>query len=405
MIVEGAVNDSEKDNKIALPNIVEFINGSLYDVSNIYTYSTNSTKFVVEKGNKGALYLDARCDYTGKLEGAGNLTVYAASVRNYLKGDWSGFEGTLTASISKRGSSYDPAFLWDNNYGLPNAKLTVSANTTFDAGSRDLVLGSLSGTGTVNTTGTVTVGSNDANFSCTTTFTGNPRLVKTGAGDWKIAAAVSKGMKSITVNDGTISLAASDQKRTVVDVPLTIEGTALMRGCGTVNNVVVKGEAVLQPGRYSDSNSKHYGPMYVSTDATVEEGAELSLYIRKSDNATNSRSYVDVTGTLTIKGKVSVTLDEGYTPQIGDVIDLWNAGAFAGTPTIVLPDLPAGLYWDVTGLFDASGELKVTDTEGITDIFADPASCDGKMYDLLGRPVGPDYKGIVIVNGKKIIKK
>lgn len=405
VIVEGAVNDSEKDNKIALPNIVEFVNGSLYDVSNIYSYSTNSAKFVVEEGNKGSLYLDARCDYTGKLEGAGSLTVYAASVRNYLKGDWSAFEGTLTAALSKRGSSYDPAFLWDNNYGLPKAKLTVSANTTFDAGSRDLVLGGLSGTGTVNTTGTVTVGSNDGNFACTTTFTGNPSLVKTGTGDWKIAAAISSGMKSITVNDGTISLADSDQKRLVVDVPLRIEGTALMRGCGTVKSVVVGGDAVLQPGRYSDSNSKHYGPIYISTDATVEDGAELSLYIRKADNATNSRSYVDVTGTLTLNGKVTVILDEGYTPQVGDMIDLWNAGSFAGNPTIELPELPSGLYWDVTGLFNASGELRVTDTVGIADIFLDPSAYEGFMYDIFGRPVAPDYKGIVIVNGKKIIKR
>lgn len=404
VIVEGAVNDSEKDNKIALPNIVEFINGALYDVSNIYSYSTNSTKFVVEEGNSGSLYLDARCDYTGKLEGAGRFSVYAASVRNYLKGDWSAFEGTVVAGLSKRGSSYDPEFLWENNYGLPKATLNVSANTTFNAGSRNLELGGLSGTGTVNTTGTITVGGNDAGFSCSTKFTGNPRLVKTGAGDWKIASAVT-GIKNITVNDGIVSLAASNQKLSVVTVPMTIEGTALMRGRGTVNSLVVKGEAVLQPGTYSDTNTMHYGPLYVSTDLTVEDGAILALYIRKTENVNNACSYVDVTGKLTINGKVVVTLNEDCVPKVGDVIDLWNAGTFEGTPVIELPELPNGLYWDVTGLFDASGELKITDTEGISDIFADSAAFDGPVFDIMGRPVTPGYHGIIIVNGKKYYKK
>lgn len=404
VIVEGAVNDSESGDKISLPNIVEFINGALYDVSNIYSYSTNSTRFIVEEGNQGSLYLDARCDYTGKLEGAGRFSVYAASVRNYLKGDWSAFEGTVVAGLLKRGSSYDPEFLWENNFGLPKATLNVTANTTFNAGSRNLELGGLSGTGTVNTTGTITVGGNDAGFSCSTKFTGNPRLVKTGAGDWKISSAI-EGLRNITVNDGTLSLAASNQKLSVVNVPLTIEGNALMRGRGTVKSLVVKDGAVLQPGYYSENNNKHYGPIYISTDLTVENGATLSLYIRKSENVNNAWSYVDVTGNLTIEGKVVITLDADCTPKVGDVIDLWNCASFEGVPVIELPELPSGLYWDVTGLFDATGELKVTDIEGISDILADPAASDGQMFDIMGRSASPNYRGIVIINGRKFMKK
>ncbi|MDE6694154.1 MAG: hypothetical protein K2K05_12295, partial [Muribaculaceae bacterium] len=320
------------------------------------------------------------------------------------KGDWSDFEGTLTASLSKRGSSYDPEFYWDNNYGLPKATLSVSPTTVFDAGSRDLVLGGLTGKGTVKTTGTVTVGSNDGNFTCVTSFSGNPRLVKTGTGDWKVSTALSTDMRSITVNDGKMSLGAKNQMACMVNVPLTLEGSALLRGAGTVKTFTAKEGAVVKPGNFSESNNKHYGPLYVSDDATFEEGSELALYIRKADNATNSRSFINVTGTLTLNGKVTVTLDDGYTPQIGDVIDLWNVGTFVGVPVIELPELPGGLFWDITGLFDASGELKVTDTEGISDIYADPAA-EGRMFDIMGRPVGNGYHGIVIVNGKKYFRK
>ena len=41
---------------------------------------------------------------------------------------------------------------------------------------------------------------------------------------------------------------------------------------------------------------------------------------------------------------------------------------------------------------------------GIDDLKRDNQG-DGKMYDILGRPVNDDYKGIVIMNGKKFVKK
>ena len=48
-------------------------------------------------------------------------------------------------------------------------------------------------------------------------------------------------------------------------------------------------------------------------------------------------------------------------------------------------------------------ELKCTTPSGITDVNVDDA--EQKSYDLLGRPVNGNYKGIIIKNGKKYIRK
>ena len=388
VIVEGTVEASENDNnKIDLPNTVEFINGSLYDPSNIYSYSTNSTNFVVEEGNKGSLYLDSRCDYTGKLTGAGQFTVYAAGPRNTLSGDWSAFEGTLIANQQQRGSSYDPDFTWSSSKGLPKATLNIASGTTFNAGSLSVELGTLTGSGTLYTTGTVTVGGNDKAFNFAGTYSGNPALVKKGIGDWKITKAIS-GVKSITVTDGTISLDPSKTTTNVCEMPVTLRDNALMRGRAMLTSLNVQSGATVQPGTYTAANGTRNGAIYVSGDATFSEGSILSLCIRKADNADNSRSHLEVVGKLTLNCKIRVDLVT-YEPKEGDEIIFWSAGSFEGSPSsIELPELPEGLEWDATGLKDVSGILKVVQSSGINDVIDDGAQVVCHVYDMLGVCVG-----------------
>lgn len=48
-------------------------------------------------------------------------------------------------------------------------------------------------------------------------------------------------------------------------------------------------------------------------------------------------------------------------------------------------------------------ELKAGPATGIRDINSDVAV--GAMYNLSGQLVGDDYKGVVILNGKKMLRK
>ena len=151
-IDKGRVQGSEISDRHQYPDTVVIVNGSLKDPDNIYSYSSNSTTIVVPEGAKASWALDSRCDYTGKLTGAGELTVNVTSVRCNMQGDWSQFAGTLTFQNQKTGS-YDPQLQWNNNYGLPKA--TVGG--TFHNNGKDVTMLTLADKTSITGSGLTTV--------------------------------------------------------------------------------------------------------------------------------------------------------------------------------------------------------------------------------------------------------
>ncbi|MDE6742157.1 MAG: hypothetical protein K2J58_07485, partial [Muribaculaceae bacterium] len=386
VIEEGTVNASELNNVTNLPKTVEFINGVLRDPDTMYSYSTNPTNYYVAEGNKGTLYFDSRCTYTGKLSGAGTFSIYATNVRTDLKGDWSGFEGEVVCNTQKTGS-YDPDLKWDNNYGMPKATLNIPNGITFRAQGYNMKLGNIKGSGIYDGSGTLTIGNDDRVISFNGSFTGKPSVVKTGKCDLYMTKLMTE-VTSLTVNDGTMTLNASKSpyNNTFLTSPLTIEGNAKLRGRGTVADLTVAGNGILEPGTFSESNPHHYGPIFSSGNVTVNQGATLSLYLRVAGK-NNDRSYLNVKGNLRIDGHVKVTMNPEYVPAVGDEFKLWITDSFAGTPTIELPELPEGLAWDFSGLQDATGILKVIEGTGVSMINDnDPVVC--KVFDVAGLCIG-----------------
>lgn len=386
VIEDGVVNASEVSDRISLPSTVEFVKGSLYDPANIYTYSTNPTNYVVEEGNKGSLYLDSRCSYTGKLTGAGTLTVYASGPRCDLKGDWSEFNGELVAAYHQRGS-YGPDFKWDNSLGMPGATLNIQKGVIFNAQARNMTLANIKGSGTYNGTGTLTIGNDSKDISFSGSFTGKPKVVKTGECDLRMTKLMSE-IASLTAREGTVSLSASSApyKTAYLNAPLTIDGKAKLRGRGSVAAITVTGEGVLEPGTYSATSPLRYGPIYSTGNVTVNKGATLSFYLRMAGKG-NDCSYIDVKGTLSVDGIVKVEMNPEYKPAEGDEFRLWVTEKFSGEPTFELPQLPEDLDWDYTGLKDASGILKVIKSTGV-GIIEDNAPVVCKVYDTVGNCLG-----------------
>lgn len=391
LVIEGGtVNASEVNDVISLPGTVEFVKGSLYDPANIYSYSTNPTNYIVAEGNRGSLYLDQRCTYTGKLTGGGTLTVYARGPRLELKGNWSEFAGELVVNQQKTGS-YDPDFTWANSHGMPRATMNIPSGVTFNAQGYNMSLANLKGNGTYRGTGTLTIGNNDDNtISYGGKFTGNTKIVKTGDCDLNMTKTW-EGISNLTAEAGTVSFTASKApyNTTYLKVPMTVRGTAKLRGRGTAANITVTDGGVLEPGSYSTTNSYRYGPIFSTGDVTVNEGATLSLYVRTAGK-NNDRSYLDVAGKLTINGKVRIEINPDYTPALGDEFKMWITDNFSGTPTIEiwgLPELPEGLAWDTTGLTNASGVLKVVASTGVSTI-SDAANVTCRVYDASGLFLG-----------------
>ena len=152
IVGQGVVQGGEVSDRHQYPTTIVLNGGALKDPDNIYSYSSNSANIVVPEGKTATWTLDSRCDYHGKLTGAGTLTVNVTSVRSNMQGDWSQFEGTIIFQHTKTGT-YDPLIQWNNAYGL--GKATVMG--PFDNNSRDVTIGTLSDKATLTGDGQYTV--------------------------------------------------------------------------------------------------------------------------------------------------------------------------------------------------------------------------------------------------------
>jgi autotransporter-associated beta strand protein len=152
-IAQGTVQGGEINSVHQYPTKIVLNGGTLKDPDNIYSYSTNSANIEVPEGKKATWTLDSRCDYKGKLTGAGTLTVNVTSVRCNMQGDWSEFEGTINFQKQKTGS-YDPLIQWNNTKGLGKATVTG----VFDNSGKNVAIGTIQGNATLTGAGSYTAG-------------------------------------------------------------------------------------------------------------------------------------------------------------------------------------------------------------------------------------------------------
>lgn len=150
-INQGTVQGGEISDRHQYPASIVLNGGVLKDPDNIYSYSTNTANIEVPEGKTASWTLDSRCDYKGKLTGAGTLTVNVTSVRCNMQGDWSQFEGTIKFQNIKTGS-YDPLLQWNNDYGLGKATVTG----TFNNNEKNVTIGTLTDKSFITGTGLTT---------------------------------------------------------------------------------------------------------------------------------------------------------------------------------------------------------------------------------------------------------
>ena len=401
----GSVNINEAGGVHSVPDLIVF-NGSSVTVNDpydTYSYSTSNANWEVPEGCTGTVYLDGRCNYKGRLTGKGTLHVYAPWVRNYLQGNWSQFEGTLMAHTVKWDKSYDPIFSWENNYGLPKATLNISSGVTFTGGTRNLILGSLAGSGVLSLTGNLTVGGNNKDVSFNGTFEGKVNVFKDGDGSWTFSKALAAN--EYTFRGGNIGLNNTKLTTSLFGSAVaSVQDNATLIGQGTVGNIRFNSGGVLQPGNFS--SSRRYGSITTTGFLNMYNGSKLNLIIFSNTGNPYSRSWVVVGGNFDFNGELNVELGEGFVPENGDEFVMWTAKSFSGTPTAInLPALPEGLYWDTSNLLQKEGILRVTNTVGIDDVRVGNGNA-GKTFSLDGVAVEKTQRnGIYIKNGKKIIVK
>ncbi len=333
-----------------------------------YSNSENRTNFDVPEGKSGKLSLDGRCNYRGKLTGKGTLEVFAPWIRNYLYGDWSAFEGTLTASQETNKNNtvnkYGAEFTYNSGSGLPKATLNISSGTTF-VNSGDLHIGNLTGTGTLGGSGSKFIGAAGGTATFHGTFgaigvykEGPGRFVITNEQPNLITAYVYEG--ELMIKGGTIDEKCTGSKN------MFVKGTLM--GNGTVPNekVTFAAGSLLNPCHTAKAQKTDRRTIRFTGEVAMDPASALAFEIV----AAEKYSKIVCEGNTTLTKNATVTLN-GYTPKLGDEFIFWEAPNNTVKPDVQFPELPAGFGWDTSKVTAAEGRVIVSDHTGIDDIAAD----------------------------------
>jgi len=159
-VYDGILAGGEISDKHQYPSKIVLYGGALKDPDNFNSYSSNTANIEVPEGKTASWTLDSRCEYKGKLTGAGTLTINVTSVRCDMQGDWSQFEGTIIFQNSKTGY-YNPSLQWNNSYGMGKATVTG----TFNNNGKDVTIGTLIDKAVITGTGRTTVNHLDLSIS------------------------------------------------------------------------------------------------------------------------------------------------------------------------------------------------------------------------------------------------
>ncbi|QDT71474.1 beta strand repeat-containing protein [Lacipirellula limnantheis] len=206
----------------------------------------------------------------------------------------------------------------------------------------------------------------------TVTSGGLVNAVTTGAGSFTVNGAVNLvdgdvqtpvGVAITSSSTGAISATSGSELRAdvVSDGYLELYGSTVTRGL------------TLRSGSETFADAAQVGSLTQEADAT--------LYVRLFGDTTFDDLTVTGAGAASLAGTVSVSLEGGYTPEVGASFAFLNTNSFvASLPTFdfSLATLPAGLSWGVT-----SGPTGL----GLAVV---PASTPGD-FDLDGDVDGADF--------------
>ncbi len=177
-------------------------------------------------------------------------------------------------------------------------------------------------------------------------------------------------------------------------------------GLDLTANQVVNGKVMLQRAAYNKMpQAKAISGSTSKNGLTITDGtAAAPAKITPAQGASNVANLVEVTD-VTIRE----TAGKFYAVSGKDSIQLYNGFHLEG---ITLATTAEGYVATVTGIveqYNSTYELYPIDIKlistGINDINADKTIKNDAIYNIAGQRVGRNYRGVVIINGKKYINK
>ncbi len=190
-------------------------------------------------------------------------------------------------------------------------------------------------------------------------------LIKTGIGTLTLSGA-NTYTGATTVSNGTLVV---DAAGSLGSGAITVMTNATLAGTGTIG-----GATTIQAGGTLAIGTPSVGTLYLYNTLTLNAGSTNYLQIDKT-GGTPVADLVQGLSSVTYGGTLIVTniTSDATLLVAGDNFQLFSAGTYAGLfANIILPALPTGLSWDVTGLA-TSGNIAVSDYAA-TPMFNPPSS-------------------------------
>jgi autotransporter-associated beta strand protein len=411
-----------------------FAGGTLKTKGETSSSETYSFPIEVMEGTSSQFSPNRLCTLTSTVTGGGTLQWNIPYLREYIRGNWTGFSGRVIANGVNSNNNEGSLFLFDNGYeaAMKNVPITLTGNARLCAWTTNAngQIGGLSGN-----SGTYLMGSSKQtnNFTCTWSV-GAANTDETFAGiinNWSCSGSGHTGKVSINkVGTGVWRLTGNNDYSGTTAV---IGGTLVVNGTHTGTGAVsVRDEATLSgTGTIAGKVTVQSGGTLLAGDTLINrKGLTLNGGLNMQSGSileipVYSTSSTQRPNKLTLKGSVSINnatlyinlnkAEFGLQNDVNLVVLTVSGATITGTGfTTIIPERPSATQkWDTTDLLTKGWLRAVEDTDvtGIQTTESQQTTHKDNVYDLNGRKVSSDgikdadlKPGLYIMNGKKYAK-
>ena len=358
------------------------------------SYNNDYTKVKINSGS-AKWYLDGRCNYFNKLFGAGTLILYPQATISRTMLQLTGDDFTGTVDMEANGSAANLNGYNGYLLNLPKATLNVGSGFTLhteniqDSKTTNIKVAKVTGAGSITGNGVLYVGyDGDDNFTFSTPC--SVKVYKVGTNEMRLTSG--KISAALYVNGGNLRInntntLAHGAYTTQINSGGRIFGAHYLQNCYVNNGGILDVYSALK----STATSKIANILYLYA------GGTLNLYLRTSGTSVSNSKIT--ANTLTLRGNLnikSIADVEGSTnvfePAVGQSFTLWEVNIFNGdasTVNLTLPDLPAGMEWDTSGLFAPKGVLRIAQATNVKAVKnAGDVKATVEIYNAEGVKVG-----------------
>ncbi|MCD8211342.1 MAG: autotransporter-associated beta strand repeat-containing protein, partial [Prevotella sp.] len=403
-------------NEIGNSSKLVFSGGHLKTTGESENYETYYFPIEVTENTTSEFSPNRNCYLRNTVTGAGTLQINIPYLREYLRGDYSGFTGHLVANGVCSSEKTSLCLIYDNKRDLSNCVIDLRGNAQLGNWDTDgdQTIGGISGT-----SGTYIGGSskNTRNFTCSWTvgtantdetfegkinnwslsgssYTGTVSITKQGTGDWRLTGS-NDYSGTTDVKAGSLIINGTNSGTGKV----TVYDEAYLKGTGSISgNVIIEEGATVYAGDTLVNSSK----LSLKGGCTVNSGGivEIPLYL---DEGTAKSNSLSVSGAFAINGatlslnmaNVNGSLEDDQAFQVFDVSGATISGeAFKE----ISPESPSDTQqWDTTELFP-SGKIYVRSEDWVAGIdkvtLDDENNSNAPKYDLSGKRINDVKTGI-----------